>query len=220
MKTIKLDGECKLYAYKTGQAPMRPQDISGDYIPSRIPGNVEIDLMNAGLLPNIYQGANVQLTRKFELHEWWYVKEFCVEEPFQKDEAFLVFNGVDTYAEYFLNGTKIGDSDNMFITHEFAVGEALKKGENQLAVHIFSAIKKAEEFDVNPSMVADWECFENLRCRKPSHAYGWDIFPRVVSAGIWRSVALEFRTKIRIENVYLATVFAREDLAGLSFHYE
>ena len=220
MKTIKLDGVCTLYAYKTGTAPDAPQDIVGNGIPSNIPGNVEIDLMNAGVLPNIYQGANVEKTREFELCDWWYVKDFDIDEVPCDSDSFLVFEGVDTYAEYFLNGIRIGESDNMLIAHEFAVDETLRQGKNQLAVHIFSAVKKSENFKVNPLEVADWECFGNLRCRKPAHAYGWDIFPRVLSAGIWRSVKLEFRPKIRIESVYLSTVFAKENLAGLAFHYE
>ena len=203
MKTIKLDGVCTLYAYKTGTAPNVPQDIVEKGIPSNIPGNIEIDLMNAGILPNIYQGVNVEKTREFELYDWWYIKDFVVDVLPQDEDVFLVFDGVDTYAEYFLNGVKIGESDNMLIAHEFAVDETLLQGKNQLAVHIFSAVKKSENFKVNPLQVADWECFQSLRCRKPAHAYGWDIFPRVLSAGIWRSVKLEFRPKIRIENVYL-----------------
>ena len=59
MKAIKLDGNCKLYMYKAGEAPMYPQDIVGESIPSHIPGNVEIDLMNAGILPNIYYGYKI-----------------------------------------------------------------------------------------------------------------------------------------------------------------
>ena len=220
MKMIKLNGEYKLYAYKKEKAPMRPQDITGESISAIVPGNVEIDLMNAGMLPNIYQADNVERTREFELYDWWYVKDFALDTLPKENEAVLVFDGVDTYAEYFLNGKKIGESDNMLISHEFIVNEMLKQGENQLAVHIFSAVKKSENFKVNPLEVADWECFESLRCRKPAHAYGWDIFPRVVSAGIWRSVKLEFRPKVRIENVYLSTVFVRENLAGLAFHYE
>ncbi|MBR1974303.1 MAG: hypothetical protein IKA20_00460 [Clostridia bacterium] len=220
MKAIKLDGNCKLYMYKAGEAPMYPQDIVGESIPSHIPGNVEIDLMNAGILPNIYQATNVESTRELELCDWWYVKDFEVSELPENSDIFLVFDGVDTYAEYFLNDVKIGESDNMLISHEFSVDGVVKQGKNQLTVHIYSSRKKAENHEINPLMVADWECFENLRCRKPAHAYGWDIFPRVVSAGIWRSVKLEFRPKIRIENVYVSTVFAREDLAGLSFHYE
>ncbi len=220
MKVIKLDGKCDLYAYKAGTAPIFPKDITGEAIPSQIPGNVEIDLMNAGILPNIYKDANVEKTREFELYDWWYVKEFEIDTLVDATDAFLVFDGVDTHAEYYLNGEKLGCSDNMFISHEFSVDNILKQGKNQLAVHIFSTVKQSENAKVNPMLVADWECFENLSCRKASHCYGWDIFPRVISAGIWRSVKLEFRPKVRIENVYLSTVFARADLAGLAFHYE
>ena len=55
-----------------------------------------------------------------------------------------MFDGVDTYAEYFVNGEKIGESDNMLISHEFAVDSVIKAGKNQLAVHIYSAVKKSE----------------------------------------------------------------------------
>ena len=220
MRIIKLDGDCKLYAYKTGEAPKLPQDIEGKAIASKIPGNVEIDLMNAGILPNIYQGTNVERAREIELYDWWYVKEFEVDFAFADTDTFLVFDGVDTYAEYYLNGERLGYSDNMLISHEFPVDKILKQGKNQLAVHIFSTVKESENAKISPIMVADWECFGNLNCRKAAHGYGWDIFPRLISAGIWRGVRLEFRPKIRIENIYLSTVFARSDLAGLTFHYE
>lgn len=94
MKVIKLDGKCDLYAYKMGAAPMFPKDITGDAIASQIPGNVEIDLMNAGILPNIYKDANVEKTREFELYDWWYVKEFEIDSLVDDTEAFLVFDGV------------------------------------------------------------------------------------------------------------------------------
>lgn len=220
MKAINLDGACKLYGYRAGTAPCHPREITGEGISSHIPGNVEIDLMNAGLLPNIYQGTNVERTRELELYDWWYVKDFEVDDLCSEDEAVLVFEGVDTYAEYFLNGEKIGASDNMLISHEFSVREVLRQGTNQLAVHILSAVKRSETFEVSPVEVAEWECFGSLRLRKAAHAYGWDIFPRVISAGIWRSVRLEFRPNIRLKNVYLATLFIRPNLAGLAFHYE
>ena len=119
MKVITLNGGAKLYGYKTGFAPALPQDVTGEFIPSNIPSNIEIDLMNAGLLPNIYEKNNVEKTRAYELHDWWYIKDFTVDEIPADSEAFLVFDGVDTYADYFLNGVKIGESDNMLIAHEF-----------------------------------------------------------------------------------------------------
>ena len=219
-KVVLLNGQYKLYAYENGTAPKLPKDIQIEGLDAVIPENVETTLMRAGLLPDIYQGTNVEYTRKFELYDWWYVRDFQVDDIGNECDAVLMFDGVDTYAEYFLNGKKIGESDNALISHEFYVNGLLKKGNNQLAVRIESAVKRAENFSVSPNLWAEWECFESLRCRKPAHSYGWDICPRVVSAGIWRSVRLEYRAKMRIEQVYLSTVFAREDLAGLCFHYE
>ncbi len=219
MEKINLLGKWKLFAFKENTAPKNPQDLSGKPIVTCVPSNVETALISAGLLPDVYEKQNVEKARAFELYDWWYVKDFTVESISSDKDCFLVFDGVDTFAEYYLNGVKIGTSDNMFISHEFSVQDTLKVGENQLAVHIFSAIKKSEEFAVAPSMVADWECFSNIRARKPAHAYGWDIYPRLISAGIWREVRLEFRPKIRIEEVYLSTVFAKKDLAGLCFYY-
>lgn len=219
MQKFNLNGEWKLYPYKEGQAPLKPSEIKGDSLTATVPGNVETALIKANVLPDIYKNDNVEKARAFELYDWWYVKDFQTESLPTDCDSFLVFEGVDTYAEYYLNGVKIGESDNMLISHEFLVDGVLKVGANVLAVHVFSAIKKAEDVACAPSMVADWECFSNIRTRKPAHAYGWDIYPRLISAGIWRDVNIEFRPKIRIEEVYLSTVFAKKDLAGLCFYY-
>ena len=48
----------------------------------------------------------------------------------------LHFGGVDCFADYYLNGEKIGESDNMFIAHDFDVTKKLRYGEeNTLHVH-------------------------------------------------------------------------------------
>lgn len=41
----------------------------------------------------------------------------------------------DCVAEYFLNGVRIGESRNMLISHEFAVGDYAKDGTNTLTVN-------------------------------------------------------------------------------------
>ncbi len=106
MKTIRLDGGCTLYGYAFGKAPAKPNEIIGEGMPACIPGNVENALMDAGLLPNVYEGTNVEKTRGFELYDWWYVKDFDVDVLPENTENVLVFDGVDTYAEYFVNGEK------------------------------------------------------------------------------------------------------------------
>ena len=113
---------------------------------AKVPGCVQLDMSRAGILPaDLLVGANIVETEKYEDHEWWYERSF--EAPTERRGVFLVFRGVDCIAEYFLNGVKFGESDNMFIAHEFEVGELLKDGENTLTVHIKSPVKYAHEQD-------------------------------------------------------------------------
>ena len=67
--------------------------------------------------------------------------------------------GTDTksYVTGFLNGVKIGESNNMFIRHEFKVDNIIKDGENTLTVHIKSAVLEAPY--AHPEIVAHERLF-------------------------------------------------------------
>ena len=69
----------------------------------------------------------------------------------------------------------------------------VKKGKNEIAVRIRSAVNEARKYTYEPVEQALPVNHESLYVRKAAHMYGWDICPRVVSAGLWRSVDLEFR---------------------------
>ena len=71
---------------------------------------------------------NIRSLEKYESYEWWYERSFSAPE--ERKNVYLVFEGVDCVAEYFLNGVKLGESENMFIAHEFKIDEFLKDGEN------------------------------------------------------------------------------------------
>ncbi len=101
-------------AFKSGIKPIK----------ATVSGNVELDLINAGLLPqNIFKGMNIRLAEKYELYDWWYETEF--ENIYENDKIFLEFEGVDTIAEYWLNDKLIGTSDNMLIGHSFDVSDTV-----------------------------------------------------------------------------------------------
>jgi beta-mannosidase len=101
--------------------------------------------MRAGLLPDLFWGTNPLLAQKEENKHLWYVKRFSAE-ALSEGEAYLRFEGIDTYAEVYLNGKRIGTCDNMLIEHEFpAVG--LRAGENELMVHIEPTAIRARDFE-------------------------------------------------------------------------
>ncbi len=177
------------------------------FITATVPGNVELDLSNAGILPkDLYKGENIIEAEKFELYQWWYEKTFVApREIGENQDLILHFSGVDCFADYYLNGEKIGSSDNMFISYDFNVTDKIKLGEeNTLTVHISSAIIKGSEYYTEPNTTAySWHQKSVAKnVRKAPHSYGWDIMPRAVSAGIWRDVELNAVDKYGFKYLY------------------
>jgi beta-mannosidase len=187
-------------------------------IPATVPGNVEIDLQAVGILDDPFVGMNAVQLRAWETKHFWYGRKFNVS-PESGFDAFLRFEGLDCYAEIFLNGEKIGEGDNALIEHEFAVNDVLREGENEIVIHLRPAVVEAKKYDYPPGLGANRANYESLHVRKSPHAYGWDIMPRAVSAGLWRSVFLVLRPIERIEHLLLRSMVAGEDAATLMFHY-
>lgn len=214
MKTLDLNGEYRLYTCDCRTGPASPDHLPAEWISAVVPGNVELDYMAAGLLPDVFYSDNAKLAEALERKDFWYVRSFHLEY-LPAENAVLCFDGVDTIAEYFLNGILIGASDNALISHEFPVRDALRTGENTLAVRIRSVTEYARQFDIKPYNVAFPGCYENLHIRKSAINFGWDISPRLLTAGIWKDVRLELREATRIKDVYLATASVYDDVAVL-----
>ena len=70
-----------------------------------VPSVAQSDLFEAGIIPNPYLGKVEQDLQWIPQHHWDYSLTFNVEDAvFEKDNIELVFNGLDTYADVFLNG--------------------------------------------------------------------------------------------------------------------
>ena len=190
-----------------------------DVLPCKVPGNFELDLQANGLIEEPFQGLNVLELRKFEDCHVWYGCSFEAE-PRDGFEAQLVFEGIDCFAEIYLNGEAIGASDNMLVERVFNVDTALRR-QNELLVHIRPAVQEAALFDYPALSAAGTNHYESLQVRKAPHMYGWDIMPRAVSAGIWRPVKLRYRPLERIEEVYLETAKLTDNgqAARLRLHF-
>jgi beta-galactosidase/beta-glucuronidase len=79
-----------------------------------------------------------------EKEDWVYKTSFQVtEEQLARGGAVLEFQGLDTYADIYLNGSLLKSTDNMFVGYTLSVKEVLRKGENRLQVYFHSPIKKA-----------------------------------------------------------------------------
>lgn len=168
-----------------------------------VPGNFELDLLHNGLIDDPFHGTNVTSLRRYEYVHMWYGRYF--DYTGNTKDATLVFEGIDTVAEIYLNGTLIGQTDNMLIPHRLDA-TSLKEGRNELVVHILPCLLVARERPSAPGDNALPYNYASLRLRKAAHMFGWDIMPRAISGGLWRDVWVECRSGDYIEDTYLYTM--------------
>lgn len=221
---ISLNGKWKLYYYnsveKMADTPSALADV--DFVECNVPGNVELDLSKAGILPeDMFKGENILLGEEYETYEWWYETVFDGVDINPGDRAVLKFEGVDTIAQYFLNGNLIGESDNMFIAHEFDITN-LMEDKNTLHIRIKPAVLEELDMESNVYTMGNWQRKYDYRCRvrKAPHCYGWDIMPRAVSAGLWRDVSISVVPECGFRQVYIVTDHFEDKNAVLQFMYD
>lgn len=168
-------------------------------IPACVPGNLEVDMMRAGVLEDLYYSTNTLKAQELEdVHVWYYT---TVEMTTQAQ--YLHFDGIDTYADIYVNGALVKSTDNMFIGYD--VFAPWKMGANEVVVHIKPAMLEARKEDLAAVCYSMNYNYASLRTRKAAHMYGWDIMPRIVSAGIWKEVSVKERKTDCIREVYLGT---------------
>ncbi len=212
MKTFSLDGRWRM-AWAKHDAPIDRNALtdiaaiqSADIptVEAKVPGNAELSLSEAGILPDdLFYGDNILLVQEYEDCHFWYYRSFDAE-GFGEGDA-IRFEGIDTVAEIYLNGVLLGKTENMLIPHELILPELRHCG-NELVVHILPTCIEARKYPVDAGSFALRYNYDSLQIRKAGHCFGWDIMPRVVSAGIWRSVTLIEKKAERIEEIYLYTL--------------
>ncbi|MDR1463948.1 MAG: hypothetical protein LBJ11_01435 [Oscillospiraceae bacterium] len=207
---LSLDGAWELFHFPQRGSPVQTPDQLDDHLvlPAVVPGEAQLDLVRAKVLPEPYEDQNIRALRPYEFHEWWYRRRFACPPPREGERLVLRFAGVDCRADYYLDGVLFGQSDNALIEHEFDVTARLAVGEEHtLVVHIHSPVETAMERagEAEPTERALEGGYEGLRLRRAPSSYGWDILCRCVTAGLWRSVTLERRGPHRAAQMYLTT---------------
>ena len=76
-------------------------------IKASVPGNFELDFMREGLLEDVYYGTNSVKTQALENLHLYYFTKFVYKKEAGYD-SILSFEGIDTVAEIYLDGKKLG----------------------------------------------------------------------------------------------------------------
>ena len=183
--------------------------------PASVPGVVHADLLRHGLIDDPYIGLNERKVQWVDKEDWIYETSFRVADSMMAaNHIDLCFDGLDTYADVYLNDVKILKTDNMFRRWRVSVKSALKTEGNILRIYFHSPVKiDMPKWEKHPYLYgASNDQSENgglidrkisVFARKAGYHYGWDWGPRLVTSGIWRDVYLHSWNDARISDIYL-----------------
>lgn len=185
-----------------------------NWYPATVPGVVQTDLLANEMIEDPFFRLNERDLQWIDKRDWMYETTFDVpKEIFEKDNIRIVFKGLDTYGNVYLNGGGVLSGNNMFREWKADIKNGLKEKGNKLEVYFHSPIKTdIPKFDAlpfnyrtGPDQSEHGGIFDkrvSVFTRKAGYHYGWDWGPRFVTSGIWRPVYLEAWNNLRVEDIY------------------
>ncbi len=188
-----------------------------------VPGNAEFELQRLGLIDELCPPDRPDAMMPFEIiDDWTYSYTFDAPTAPAGWAQQLVFEGIDTIAEVYLNGEKLADCNNMHLTYRLPVEGKLQPTGNRLTVVIHSSELWAREhkrdmFSLAHARISQYDSQTHLR--KARYQWGWDNAPRLLTHGIWRPVYLEYLPPCRFDHVYLYTRSITETQVALCFNW-
>lgn len=217
------------------QFRLLPQDAAtashneaGRWHRAKVPGTVHTDLFANGLIVDPYIGAPEAGLQWIGLADWEYRTRFDADDAtLRRAHAELVFEGLDTFADVYLNGDKLLSADNSHRTWRIPVHGKLSARGNELRIVFHSPIARLlPQVQAMPHKIAGnypspygdepKDAMTANFVRKPGYHYGWDWGPRYVTAGIWRPVRLESWDGLRIDDMHIRQSKIRADAAELA----
>lgn len=185
-----------------------------EWHPATVPGVVHTDLLDNGLIEDPYYRLNERALQWIDKEDWIYEVSFDAGALTRGYEHVrLEFLGLDTYADVFLNETRILTADNMF-RRWAARSQTPAQGARQRAARLFPLPDQQGPAAVRiPALsLRGLERSGGQRgldgkklspfTRKAGYHYGWDWGPRLVTSGIWRPVKLQGWNELRLEDVF------------------
>jgi len=188
------------------------------WMPAAVPGTVHTDLL-ANKKINDPFSYNENELQWIETIDWEYETSFSVDKALlQKKNIELQFDGLDTYANVYLNDLLVLSADNMFRSWNVEVKKHLKAANNVLRIVFTSAVNKGRELAKQlPYILPEGE---RVFTRKAQYQYGWDFAPRLVTCGIWKEVKLLVWDEARFEQVYVLDQKLSDTLAIVGFGFD
>ena len=159
----------------------------GITVNANIPGDIHDALYNAGVIENPHYDTDARKSYFISGEPITYKTTFIADDSFST--ARLALEGVDGFADIYLNGKKIKRVENAFRRYDIPITEVLKRGcENEILI-VFTPVddiigKRVDE-------LAGWK-LKRVYMRKPQYNFGWDWALPMPGVGVFGFVKIEY----------------------------
>jgi beta-mannosidase len=207
-------GEVAWTVEPNSELPPEWAGIASQPCAATVPGEVHVDLMNAGLIPDPFDGDNESLLAWIGRTDWIYRATFEWEDS-EHTRTDLVAEGLDTVATITLNGREVARTENQHRSYRFEVSDLLVAGHNELEVAFAAPVLEAERRAVETGHRPHHYPHPFNAIRKAAFSYGWDWGPDLAGVGIWKPIRLESWSTVRLAGVRPLATFDRSNGLGL-----
>lgn len=189
-----------LTAMNPEMAPAELRDPLVSGIPATVPGEAALDLLNAGLIDDPFDGDNETKQQWIGDIDWRFTCRFDWHDD-GADRHDLVVYGLDTVATIELNGDPVAQTENCHRSYRFDINGLLHDGANELTVTFMSPVRYSDQAEQRRGYYPHTEHHAFNQIRKPSYTFGWDWGIDVANAGIWREIGIDSWSGVRLAEV-------------------
>ncbi len=163
-------------------------------IHATVPGSIYKDLERAGVIEDPYFEMN-SLKAQWVANHWWYYESKVELHPCG-NRLELVLEGIDTIAHIYVNGQKVGESDNMYVPFVFDITSLARDGQNTVGVVIENA----------PDEMGQIGYTSRTYTQKARFQYKWDWCTRLIGMGLYRPAYIREYECARLGDWYFKPV--------------
>ncbi|HTF05045.1 MAG TPA: glycoside hydrolase family 2 protein [Bacteroidia bacterium] len=188
------------------------------FFPAEVPGTVHTDLFRNGKIPDPYFGTNESKLQWVETKTWEYSTTFECSKKLRKEKHIeLEFDGLDTYADVYLNDSLLFTAEDMFLSYTADIKKFVKAN-NRLRI-VFHPASELIEQNRALSPVKKYPGGDRVFIRKAQYQFGWDWGPRFVTCGIWKPVRLVAWSDFRVTDVVYTLDYLSKDTAYMKVDF-
>lgn len=214
---LDLTGKWQFKEYPASARRMRDLDAvstgspqEGNWLNCPVPSSIYTCLLEAGLIKLSDLNSNPKDFLWPSEKSWIFQKIFDIDAEFLEFEGTeLVFDGLDTFCQIWLNDKLVTKTDNMFCSYRFDVKALLKKN-NRLLIKCDSPLAEGNRLMRRFGILSNdnYSLLCRSYIRKAQCQFGWDFCPPLPGCGIWQPVRIEGFNSACLRDIHIRTIEA------------